>query len=59
MALSCLSSLTNTSDLSTLLRSWMLMKLMLGATYLLFAKIAKKQNHDQNIEALHQKDTKY
>ena len=42
MALNCLSSLTNTSDFSTLLRSATLTKLMLGATYLLSAKIAKK-----------------
>ena len=45
MALNCLSLLTNISDLSTLLRSATLMKLMLGATYLLSAKIAEKQNH--------------
>lgn len=35
-------SLTNTSDLNTLLRSRMLAKLMLGVTYLLSTKTAKK-----------------
>ena len=44
MALSCLSSLINTSDLNTLLRSGMLTKLRLGATYLLYAKTTEEQN---------------
>ena len=56
---SSLSSLTNTSDLSTLLKSRTLMRLMLGATCLLFAKIAEKQNYGQNNEVLHQKEMKY
>ena len=58
-ALNCLSELTITSDLSNLLRSATLMKLRSEATYLLSAKIAKKQNHSQNNEALRQKETKY
>ena len=58
MALSCLSLLTNTSDLSTLLRSWTLTRLKLGATCLLFAKIAEKQKQGQNNKALHQKKMK-
>ena len=41
--LNYLSSLTNTLDLSTLLRLRTLMKLRLGATCLLSAKIAEKQ----------------
>ena len=45
MALSYLSSLTKTSDLSTLLRSRMLTKLRLEATYLLSTKKVEKQNH--------------
>ena len=44
MALSCLSLLINTSDLNTLLRSGMLTKLRLGATYLLYAKTTEEQN---------------
>jgi len=44
-ALSYLSSLTNTSDLSTLLRLGMLTKLRLGATCLLSAKTVEMQNH--------------
>ena len=57
--LNYLSSLTNTSDLSTLLRSATLTKLMSGAIYLLSVKIAEKQNYGQNNEALYQKVTKY
>ena len=53
MALSCLSLLINTSDLSTLLRSWTLTRLKLGATCLLSTKIAERQKHDQNNRALH------
>ena len=37
----------------TLLKFGMLTKLRLGATYILSAKIAEKQNHGQNNEALH------
>ena len=43
MAFNCLSSLINTSDLSILLRLWMLMKIRLGAMCLLYAKIAEKK----------------
>ena len=42
-ALSCLFSLTNTSDLRTLLRSAMLTKLRLGAMCLLFAKTVEEK----------------
>ena len=43
IALSCLSSLVNTSDLNNLIRPVKLMRLWLGVTYLLFAKTSKKQ----------------
>jgi len=58
ITLSCLSSLTNTSDLRTLLRSVMLTKLRLGATCLLSAKTAEKQKHSQNDETHHQREMK-
>ena len=55
MALSCLSSLINTSDLNTLLRSGMLTKLRLGATYLLYAKTTEEQNHSEQNDPLRRK----
>ena len=51
----CLSSLTNTSNLNTLLRLAMLTRLRLGVTCLLSAKTFEKQNHGQDSEAIHQK----
>lgn len=49
-ALNWPSSLTNTSDLSTLLRSLTLTNRMLGGTYLLSANTIEKKNHSQNNE---------
>ena len=47
MARSCLSSLMNISDLSTLLRLATLTRLSLGATCLLSAKTSDDQNYGQ------------
>ena len=58
-ALSCLSLLTNTLDLRTLLRFATLTRLKLGATCLLSAKIAEEQNHGQSDEIHHQQEMKY
>ena len=58
-ALSYLSSLTNTSDLRTLLRFATLTKLRLGAMCLLSTKTTEEKNHSQTNKTHNKKEMKH